>query len=150
VGAAAAVIAGFKERLTVGLLLGVPLGVISAWPIGLRGIKTARSAIPPAPRRALARDARAFWTTALAAGLAAGAFGFAGDGLSSVIEVKAKLTFPAVVSDGLMIRDSVVRHRRFHVRRLPFRLTGLPDHPCLAQPARRTPVAIHEFPRRRP
>lgn len=103
VGAATAVIAGFKEGLTVGLLLGVPLGIISAWPIGLRGIKTARSAIPPAPRRALARDARAFWTTALAAGLAAGAVGFAGDGLASVIEVKAKLTFSAMVSDGLAI-----------------------------------------------
>ena len=103
VGAATAIIASFKEGPAVGLLLGVPLGIISAWPIGLRGIKTARSAIPPAPRRALARDARAFWSTAMAAGLAAGAFGFGGDGLASVIEVHAKLTFAHMVSDGLAI-----------------------------------------------
>ena len=103
VGAATAIIAGVKEGAAVGLLLGVPLGIISAWPIGLRGIKTAGSAIPPAPRRALARDARAFWSTALAAGLAAGAFGFGGDGLASVIEVHAKLTFGNVFSDGLAI-----------------------------------------------
>jgi hypothetical protein len=103
VGAATGIIAGFKEGPTVGLVLGAPLGLISAWPIGLRGIRAARAAIPPAPRVALARDARAFWTTALAAGLAAGAFGFGGDGLASVIEAKAKLTLSTLLSDGLAI-----------------------------------------------
>jgi hypothetical protein len=103
VGVATGIIAGVKEGPAVGLVLGASLGLVSAWPIGLKGIKTAQTQIRPVPRRALARDARAFWTTALAAGLAAGAFGFGGDGLASVIEVHAKLTVHRMISDGLAI-----------------------------------------------
>jgi hypothetical protein len=103
VGAAGGIIAGVEKGPAAGLLLGALLGLISAWPIGLKGIKTARAKIPPSPRRTLARDARAFWTTALAAGLAAGAVGFGADGLASVIEVNTKLTLHTLISDGLSI-----------------------------------------------
>ena len=65
VGGAVGVIAGFKENAWIGLILGAALGAAAAWPIGLMGTKFDAKAIA-APGAALSRDARAFWTTALA------------------------------------------------------------------------------------
>jgi hypothetical protein len=102
IGGTAGLIAGFAEGPAVGLVLGVILGCVSAWPVGLMGIKTDQAQIS-SPRAALARDARSFWTTSLAAGIAAGAFGFAGGGIASIFEVKARLTLPLLISDGIGI-----------------------------------------------
>jgi hypothetical protein len=102
VGGAVGLIAGLMESAPVGLVLGVLVGGVAAWPVGLVGVRTKTEAIP-APAATLARDVRSFWRTALAAGIAAGAFGFGGGGLASVYEVKAKLTFHTLMVDGLGI-----------------------------------------------
>jgi hypothetical protein len=100
IGGAVGVIAGFKENPVIGLILGAAVGATAAWPTGLLGIKVGRAEIA-SPAAALSRDARAFWTTALSAGLAAAAFAFVGDGMASIFEVNAKFSFPLLVKDGL-------------------------------------------------
>ena len=57
----------------------------------------------PQSARSLTRDIRTFWQTASAAGVAAGAFGFLGGGLTGVYEVKAKLSLSLLLNDGLGI-----------------------------------------------
>ena len=84
----------------IGLILGAAVGATVAWPVGLSGTKIDKNA-NASPDAALSRDARTFWITALAAGGAAAAFAFVGDGLASIFEVHAKFSFPLLLSDGL-------------------------------------------------
>lgn len=100
IGGAVGVIAGFKESPVLGLVLGAAVGATAAWPTGLLGIKVGHEEIA-SPVAAMSRDVRAFWTTALSAGIAAAAFAFVGDGMSSIFEVNARFSFPLLVKDGL-------------------------------------------------
>jgi TIR domain/NACHT domain len=100
IGGAVGVIAGVKESPVIGLILGAAVGAAAAWPVGLVGTPADRNDIA-SPGAALARDARAFWTTALAGGGAAAAFAFVGDGLASIFEVHAKFSFGLLLADGL-------------------------------------------------
>jgi hypothetical protein len=100
VGGAVGFIVGFKESPVIGLILGLAVGATAAWPTGLLGIKVGSQEIA-SPGAALSRDARAFWTTALSAGVAAAAFAFVGDGMASIFEVNAKFSFPLLLKDGV-------------------------------------------------
>jgi hypothetical protein len=100
IGGAVGFIVGFKESPVIGLILGAAVGATAAWPTGLLGIKVGSQEIA-SPGAALSRDARAFWTTALSAGVAAAAFAFVGDGMASIFEVNAKFSFPLLLKDGL-------------------------------------------------
>jgi hypothetical protein len=100
IGGAVGIIVGFKESPAIGLILGAAVGATAAWPTGLLGIKVGNQEIA-SPAAALSRDARAFWTTALSAGVAAAAFAFVGDGMASIYEVNKKFSFLLLVKDGL-------------------------------------------------
>ena len=100
IGGAAGLIAGIVEGPPIGLIIGAVVGVTAAWPTGLLGIKVGHQEIA-SPAAALSRDIRAFWTTALSAGMAAAAFAFVGDGMSSIFEIHEKFTVILLVKDGL-------------------------------------------------
>jgi len=89
---------GFRD----GIGLAVVLGVLAAWPFGLRDTPEELMVVP-SPRNALIRDARAFRLTSLSSGLAAAVAGFFGGSLSSTFETGAKATVSKVVTDGLGI-----------------------------------------------
>jgi hypothetical protein len=100
IGGATAIIGGVMEGPVIGLILGAAVGAIAAWPTGLLGIKVGSEEIA-SPVAAFYRDARAFWVTALSAGLAAAAFAFVGDGMASIFEVHKKFSVMLLVHDGL-------------------------------------------------
>jgi hypothetical protein len=100
IGGAVGIIAAYREGPAIGLILGVAVGAIAAWPTGLLGIKVGYDEIA-SPVAAFSGDVRAFWTTALSAGIAAAAFAFVGDGMGAIIEVHATFSFMLLVKDGL-------------------------------------------------
>lgn len=102
IGLALGVIAWAKEGPVAGAVAGVFIGAAAAWPVGL-GHTEQKLSVVPSPGQALQRDVRAFRRTTLAAGLAAGAFGFTGGGLTSIIEEGSKASLHMIVSDGLGI-----------------------------------------------
>jgi hypothetical protein len=88
--------------ITYGAVSGVLMAALAAAPFGLRHADEDLDHVP-SPGHALTRDTKAFWITALSAGLAAGAAGFLGGGMTSVFEVHAKANIGRIVSDGLGI-----------------------------------------------
>jgi hypothetical protein len=90
----------------VGIPYGVGFGVLAAAlagvPFGLRHEDADLDHVP-SPGQALARDAKAFQLTALSAGLAAGACGFLGGSMTSIIEVHGKVDAGSLIGDGLGI-----------------------------------------------
>jgi hypothetical protein len=102
IGLALGVIAWAREGPVAGVVAGLLIGAAAAWPVGL-GHTEQKLSVVPSPGQALQRDAKAFRRTTLAAGLAAGAFGFVGGSMTSIIEVGAKANLHTVVSDGLGI-----------------------------------------------
>ena len=101
-GSAIGVAAWREEGVVFGIVIGMMLAVLAALPFGLRH-KDEDLDLVPSPGQALARDTQAFRLTALSAGLAAGAAGFLGGGMTSIFEVHAKASWSSVVSDGLGI-----------------------------------------------
>jgi hypothetical protein len=91
-----------EKGLIAGLVLAAVIGGLSSWPFGLRDTNQELEVVP-SPGNALARDARAFRRTSIAAGVAAAVAGFFGGSLSSIFEVGAKVSLRTVLGDGLGI-----------------------------------------------
>jgi hypothetical protein len=102
IGLAIGLVVWREAGVTYGIVFGVLLAAVAAAPFGLRHMDEDLQYLP-SPSHALARDVKAFWLTALSAGLAAGAAGFVGGSMTSIYEVHAKATVGKVISDGLGI-----------------------------------------------
>jgi hypothetical protein len=85
-----------------GVVFGALMAALAAAPFGLRHVDEDLDDVP-SPGQALARDTRAFWITALSAGLAAGAAGFLGGSMTSIFEVHGRADVASIVGDGLGI-----------------------------------------------
>jgi hypothetical protein len=102
IGLAVSFITTSVEGPVAGVLLGLSIGILSAWPCGLTGRKVDLSKAS-SPRDVFGHDRRAFIKTSFAAGLPAGIAGFVGGGLTSVFEVKAHANLSVLIGDGLGI-----------------------------------------------
>ena len=102
IGLALGLIVWREIGVTYGVVFGVLMAVLAAAPFGLRHADEDLDHVP-SPGQALARDTKAFWITALSAGLAAGAAGFIGGGMTSIFEVHAKANVGHIIGDGLGI-----------------------------------------------
>ncbi len=85
-----------------GVVCGVLMAALAAWPFGLRHENEDLRWVP-SPGHSLTRDTRAFLLTAVSGGLAAGAAGFIGGSMTSIVEVHAHHTVGKVIGDGLGI-----------------------------------------------
>jgi NACHT domain len=102
IGLAIGLIVWRELGVVYGVVAGVLMAALAAAPFGLKHADEDLIHIP-SPGHALSRDRLAFWITALSAGLAAGAAGFLGGGMTSVIEVHAKADVGSVFRDGIGI-----------------------------------------------
>jgi hypothetical protein len=102
IGLAIGLIVWREIGVTYGVVSGVLMAALAAAPFGLRHADENLEEVP-SPGQALARDTKAFWITALSAGLAAGAAGFLGGGMTSIFEIHAKANVGHIVGDGLGI-----------------------------------------------
>jgi hypothetical protein len=102
VGLAIGAIVWREVGVTYGVVSGVLMAALAAAPFGLRHADEDLDHVP-SPGHALARDSKAFWITALSAGLAAGAAGFLGGSMTSIFEVHGKANAASIVADGLGI-----------------------------------------------
>jgi NACHT domain len=102
IGLAIGLIVWREIGLTYGIVCGVLMAAIAAAPFGLRHADANLEEVP-SPGQALATDTKAFWITALSAGMAAGAAGFLGGGMTSITEVHAKASVGLLIGDGLGI-----------------------------------------------
>jgi hypothetical protein len=102
IGLAIGLIVWREIGVTYGVVSGVLMAALAAAPFGLRHEDEDLDHVP-SPGHALARDTKAFWITALSAGLAAGAAGFLGGSMTSIFEVHGKANLGSVVGDGLGI-----------------------------------------------
>jgi hypothetical protein len=102
IGLAIGLIVWREIGVTYGIVSGVLMAVLAAAPFGLRHADEDLDQVP-SPGQALARDTKAFWITALSAGLAAAAAGFLGGGMTSITEVHAKANLSLLIADGLGI-----------------------------------------------
>jgi hypothetical protein len=102
IGLAIGLIVWREEGATYGIVFGVLLAALAAAPFGLRHEDDDLRYVP-SPGQSLARDAKAFRLTALSAGLAAGAAGFLGGSMTSILAVHARADVGLVVRDGLGI-----------------------------------------------
>lgn len=102
IGLAIGLIVWREIGVTYGIVSGVLMAALAAAPFGLRHADEDLDHVP-SPGHALARDTKAFWITALSAGLAAGAAGFLGGGMTSIFEVHAKANVGHIIGDGLGI-----------------------------------------------
>jgi hypothetical protein len=102
IGLAIGLIVWREIGVTYGVVFGALVGALAAAPFGLRHVDEDLDHVP-SPGQALARDAKAFWITALSAGLAAGAAGFVGGSMTSIFEVHARANAGRIIGDGLGI-----------------------------------------------
>jgi hypothetical protein len=102
IGAAVGLIASRVVGPAPALTMGIIIGAAAAWPLGQVPTNPDLTMVAT-PRKALGRDYRTFWMTALAAGLAAAAAGFVGGSLVSALALKAHPHLITVVKDGLDI-----------------------------------------------
>jgi hypothetical protein len=102
VGLAIALIVWRETGTALAVVSGVLLATLTALPFGMRHTDEDLGFVP-GPGQSLARDARAFRLTALAAGLAAGGIGFFGSTMSALFEVHAEASPSGIIADGLGI-----------------------------------------------
>jgi hypothetical protein len=102
IGLAIGLIVWREIGVAYGVVCGVLMAALAAAPFGLRHADEDLEHVP-SPGHALARDTKAFWITALSAGLAAGAAGFLGGSMTSIFEVHAKANVGSIIGDGLGI-----------------------------------------------
>jgi hypothetical protein len=102
IGLAIGLIVWREAGVTYGIVFGALVGAVAAAPFGLRHVDENLDHVP-SPGQALTKDVKAFWITALSAGLAAGVAGFVGGSMTSIYEVHAKATPGSVIGDGLGI-----------------------------------------------
>lgn len=102
IGLAIGLIVWREAGVTYGIVCGVLMTALAAAPFGLRHMDEDLHYVP-SPGHSLTRDSRAFLLTAVSAGLAAGAAGFIGGSMTSIVEVHAHATVGRVIGDGIGI-----------------------------------------------
>jgi NACHT domain len=102
IGLAIGLIVWREAGVAYGIVFGVLLAALAAVPFGLRHMDEDLRYVP-SPGQSLARDTRAFHLTTISAGLAAGAAGFVGGSMTSIVEVHGRASVGLVIGDGLGI-----------------------------------------------
>lgn len=91
-----------EAGVTYGVVFGALMAALASVPFGLRHMDEDLNYVP-SPGHSLARDTNAFLLTSVSAGLAAGAAGFLGGSMTSIVEVHAHASVGRVIGDGLGI-----------------------------------------------